>query len=95
MIPDHDHRITADHRTRAAVVYVRQSCPEQVRKNVESIRVQLGLREKAITLGWTHPTVIDDDLGISASGFADRPGFKELLMRVAMREVGIILSVDA
>ncbi len=95
MIPDHDHRITADHRLRTALVYVRQSSPGQVRENMESTRVQLDLREKAIALGWVHPTVIDDDLGISASGYADRPGFKELLMRVAMREVGIILSVDA
>ena len=95
MIVDHSHRITADHKTRGALVYVRQSSPGQVRENVESTRVQLDLREKAIALGWVHPTVIDDDLGISASGFADRPGFRELLMRVAMREVGIILSVDA
>ena len=71
MIPDHDHRITADHRLRTALVYVRQSSPGQVRENMESTRVQLDLREKAIALGWVHPTVIDDDLGISASGYAD------------------------
>ena len=95
MIQDHDHRITAEHRNRAAVVYVRQSCPEQVRRNVESTRVQLELREKAISLGWAYPTVIDDDLGVSASGFSDRPGFKDLLARVAMHQVGLILSLDA
>lgn len=95
MILDHDHRITAEHRSRAAVVYVRQSCPEQVRRNAESARVQLGLREKAITLGWSHPTVIDDDLGVSASGFSERAGFKELLAQVALHQVGIILSLDA
>ena len=41
------------------------------------------------------PRVIDDDLGLSASGYVDRPGFQELLTRVAMREVGIILCLDA
>jgi DNA invertase Pin-like site-specific DNA recombinase len=62
---------------------------------VESTRVQLNLREKAIALGWRDPGVIDDDLGLSAGGFAERPGFQELLARVTMRKVGIILCVDA
>jgi len=38
---------------------------------------------------------VDDDLGISAGGFADRPGFQKMLAQVALREVGIILCVDA
>ena len=39
--------------------------------------------------------VVDDDLGVSASGYSDRPGFQHLLTRVAMDNVGIILCVDA
>ncbi len=87
--------ITDEHRARQAVVYVRQSSPEQVRDNVESTRLQRDLRDKAIELGWPQPTVLDEDLGISAGGYADRPGFQDLLTRVALRQVGIIICVDA
>lgn len=90
-----DNRISPQHLSRKAIVYVRQSSPGQVRDNPESTRVQLGLCEKAVALGWRTPSVIQDDLGISASGYAERPGFQELLTRVAMREVGIILCVAA
>ena len=90
-----EHRILAQHLARRALVYIRQSSPGQVRANVESTRVQLALRDKAIALGWRSPTVVDDDLGISAGGFADRPGFRKMLAQVALREVGIILCIDA
>jgi DNA invertase Pin-like site-specific DNA recombinase len=89
------HRITPEHQSRRAIVYIRQSSPGQVRANVESTRIQLGLREKAIALGWRQPMVIDDDLGISAGGFADRPGFQHMLAQVVMRQVGIIFCVDS
>lgn len=90
-----EHRIQAHHLARRALVYIRQSSPGQVRTDVESTRVQLALRDKAIALGWKSPSVVDDDLGISAGGFADRPGFQKMLAQVALREVGIILCVDA
>ena len=38
-------RITATHLQRAAIVYVRQSSPEQVRNHAESTRIQIGLRD--------------------------------------------------
>jgi DNA invertase Pin-like site-specific DNA recombinase len=90
-----DQRITGAHRQRLALVYARQSDPKQVQTNTESTRLQLGLREKAIALGWPHPLVIREDLGISAAGFADRPGFQRMLSEVALRRVGIILCFDA
>ena len=92
---DHAHLITDGHLARQAVVYVRQSTHEQVLCNVESTRLQLDLREKAIALGWREPLVIDGDLGVSAGGYAERPGFQELLTRVATRQVGIIICIDA
>lgn len=95
MTPDPDGRITDEHRTRLAMVYVRQSSPDQVRSHVESRRVQIGLRERAIAYGWSQPIVIDEDLGVSAGGFAHRPGFQQLLGRIALREVGIIFCIDA
>jgi DNA invertase Pin-like site-specific DNA recombinase len=89
------HVITDDHRSREAVVYVRQSSAGQVQENVESAQIQRRMREDAIALGWSQATIIDVDLGISASGLAERPGFRELLARVANRHVGIIFCIDA
>ena len=90
-----DQRITPDHRERMAIIYVRQSDPQQVRNNTESTRLQLGLRQKAVGMGWLDPIAIEDDLGVSAAGYADRPGFQRMLTDVAVRKVGIILCVDA
>lgn len=90
-----DERIRPQHLNRSAYVYIRQSTAAQVRTRTESTRVQLGLRKKAVELGWPSPTVVDGDLGISAAGYAERPGFQQLLTRVTMRDVGIIFCTDA
>ena len=95
MTIEHAHVITPDHLARQAIIYVRQSSAKQVREYTESARVQLGLREKAITLGWQCPKIIDEDLGVSAGGFEERKGFNSLLLRVATKSVGIIFCVDA
>lgn len=95
MTLDLEHRVTTDHRARTAVVYVRQSSDKQVQTNPESARIQVGLREKAIALGWSQPVIIDDDLGVSAAGYAVRPGFQDLIARITMRQAGIVLCVDA
>jgi DNA invertase Pin-like site-specific DNA recombinase len=89
------NRITAEHVKRAAIVYVRQSSPEQVRSHAESARVQVGLREKAIAFGWPNPVTIMDDLGISAAGFAHRAGFQHMVAEVSLGHVGIILCFEA
>lgn len=89
------HRIGPQHLQRAAIVYVRQSDPQQVREHTESTELQRGLRDKAVELGWPKPLVIEDDLGITASGFAERPGFQSLLTQVTMREIGFILCIEA
>lgn len=95
MNPGDLHRIAKRHIDRRAIVYVRQSDPQQVRDNTESTALQRGLRERAIELGWPSPNLVEDDLGISASGFADRPGFQWMLTQVTMRKVGIILCIEA
>jgi len=90
-----DQRITDSHHKRSAFIYVRQSSSKQVKQNTESQKFQLSLRERAISLGWSMPVVIDDDLGISAAGYAERPGFQKLLTQITMKQVGIIFCVDA
>lgn len=95
MNPGDLHRIDKRHLDRRAIVYVRQSDPQQVRDHTESTALQRGLRERAIELGWSSPKLVEDDLGISASGFADRPGFQWMLTQVTMRKVGLILCIEA
>lgn len=84
------------HLKRKAVVYIRQSTPHQVVSNQESLRLQYALRQRARELGWHEADidVIDADLGLSAASAAHRGGFKELVGRVGLSEVGLILSVD-
>ena len=46
------NKITADHLSRRACVYIRQSTPDQVQHNLESQRRQYGLVNRARALGW-------------------------------------------
>jgi DNA invertase Pin-like site-specific DNA recombinase len=88
--------VTAQHLTRKAIIYIRQSSPHQVLTNQESLRLQYALRERAVELGWRTQEIeiIDGDLGLSGTTTHYREGFKELLTRVTLGEVGIILSVE-
>jgi DNA invertase Pin-like site-specific DNA recombinase len=84
------------HLARKAVVYIRQSTPHQVVSNQESLRFQYALRQRARELGWHEADidVIDADLGLSGASITQRTGFKELVGRVGLSEVGLILSID-
>jgi Resolvase, N terminal domain len=88
-------KITADHLERTALVYVRQSTPGQVRGHVESQRRQYALADVARELGFRRVETIDDDLGISGSGFAERPGFQRLLTTVCSGAAGAVLALEA
>jgi len=80
---------------RKAVVYVRQSTPQQVQLNLESQRRQYELVEVARRRGFTNIEVIDDDLGRSASGAVERPGFDRLVAALCAGQVGAVLCLDA
>ena len=84
------------HRDRLAAVYVRQSTAAQVLDHQESTRLQYGLAERAVALGWApaRVLVIDEDLGHSASGADARPGFQRLVSEVGLDHVGIVLGVE-
>jgi DNA invertase Pin-like site-specific DNA recombinase len=88
-------RIDDRHLRRTAIVYARQSSPAQVRSHSESTRVQRGMVARARALGWPDATLIDDDLGVSASGLAERAGFQRMLTLVATCKVGLLLCLDA
>jgi len=91
-------KITSSHLERLAAIYLRQSSPRQLRENFRSTERQYGLSEEAVRLGWAPERVIavDDDLGVSGR-FSDsqaRGGFKELVARVCLGEVGAIFGLE-
>ena len=79
---------------RRAIVYVRQSTQSQVMTNLEGQRRQYDLVETARTYGFTAVDVIDDDLGISASGCAERPGFERLIAALCTGGVGAVFCLE-
>src|SRR6187431_3181434 len=91
MISEH---VSAHHLSRKAVIYIRQSTPNQVLTNQESTRLQYALRQRALELGWhDHDIeVIDADLGLSAQTTSHRQGMMDLIGRVTLGEIGLILS---
>ena len=69
--------VTARHLGRKAVIYIRQSTPQQVLGNQEGLRLQYALRRRAQDLGWhdADVEVIDSDLGRSGATATQRVGF--------------------
>jgi DNA invertase Pin-like site-specific DNA recombinase len=88
--------VTPDHLGRRAVIYIRQSSPQQVISHQESLRLQYDLRQRAIAYGWPESRidVIDCDLGQTGRTTRGRVGFAELVSRVTLGEVGIIFAYD-
>jgi DNA invertase Pin-like site-specific DNA recombinase len=84
------------HLNRSALVYVRQSTPQQILEHQESTARQYALVERAVALGWPrqHVGVIDEDLGKSGQSVEGRPGFQRLLAEVALDRVGLILGLE-
>lgn len=89
-------KIQSWHLERLAVVYVRQSTPQQVLDHQESTRLQYGLTARAQSWGWSlsRVLVIDDDLGKSATTTEGRAGFQRLVSEVSLDHVGLILGVE-
>ncbi len=89
-------KITAAHLERSAVVYVRQSTIAQVREHTESTARQYAQAQEAARLGWSAAriSIIDADLGVSGRTASARSGFKELVGRVCVGEVGAILGLE-
>src|SRR6516165_1083225 len=94
--PPPSPKIRPWHLDRSAIVYVRQSTPQQVTDHQESTARQYALADRAIALGWPRQqiVVIDDDLGKSGQSIEGRPGFQRLLAEVALDRVGLILGIE-
>jgi excisionase family DNA binding protein len=88
-------KLTADRLVRKAIVYIRQSTPNQVLHRQESKRRQYGLLGRARDLGFREVAVIDEDLGRTGSGFVERPGFERLVAEVCSGEVSAVFAIEA
>lgn len=89
-------KILPEHLERLAIVYVRQSTPQQVLNHQESTRLQYSLKNRALQLGWpdSRVLVIDDDLGKSGATAEGRLGFQRLVSEVGLGNVGLILGIE-
>jgi DNA invertase Pin-like site-specific DNA recombinase len=94
--PSAHSKVQRHHQERVAVVYVRQSTPQQVTRHPESTRLQYGLVDRALMLGWerSQVQVIDDDLGKSGATAQGRAGFQRLVSEVSLNQVGLVLGIE-
>ena len=86
--------ISTAQRNRLALVYIRQSSPQQVARNLESQRRQRAFVNRAVELGWAanRIRVIDEDLGQSGARSGNRQGFQQMVAMAALGRIGIILA---
>lgn len=89
-------KIRENHLEHLAIVYVRQSTPQQLVENQESLARQYALTNHARALGWASDRVmvIDEDLGLSGRSAEGRHGFQRLLAEVTMDHVGIVFGLE-
>ncbi len=84
------------HLNRLAMVYVRQSSPQQVIENRESRERQYALAQFAQRLGWPaeRVVIIDEDQGQSGKTADQRSGFQRLMTEVSLNHVGMVLGLE-
>jgi excisionase family DNA binding protein len=88
-------KITSEHLKRRAIIYVRQSTPTQLIHNQESQLLQYGLADQARELGFAEVITIDEDLGRTASGCVERPGFDRLVAEICSGQAGAVFCTEA
>ena len=88
--------ITDWHLGLLAMVYIRQSTPQQILDHRESRERQYALVNYALALGWPRDRIliIDDDQGLSGTTAENRSGFHRILAEVTMEHVGLILGIE-
>lgn len=89
------NRATEDLKSRLAIVYVRQSSPQQVLRNTGSTEWQRSFKQIALDLGWSEErVVIFEDLGRSSAFGQQRDEFRNMLELIRLERVGIVLITD-
>jgi DNA invertase Pin-like site-specific DNA recombinase len=89
-------KIRDRHLDRLAIVYVRQSSPQQVLENRESRERQYALAHLAQRLGWPaeRVVIIDEDQARSGRWADNRSGYQRLMTEVTLSHVGIVLGLE-
>ncbi len=89
-------KITEQHRSRPAYIYVRQSTNAQVLHHQESTERQYALRAMALELGWSESAIrtLDRDLGMTGTEMTRREDFKVLVTDVSMGQVGAVFALE-
>src|SRR6476619_3436800 len=89
-------KIGGRHLDRLAIVYVRQSSPQQVLENRESRERQYALAQLAQRLGWPaeRVVIIDEDQARSGRWADNRSGYQRLMTEVTLSHVGIVLGLE-
>jgi DNA invertase Pin-like site-specific DNA recombinase len=89
-------KIQSHHLQRLAIVYVRQSHPQQVLHHRESTALQYDLRRLAVELGWPaeRVLVIDEDQATTGRTAEHRTGFHRILLEVDLDHAGIIIGIE-
>ncbi|BCF96490.1 hypothetical protein PPGU19_062550 (plasmid) [Paraburkholderia sp. PGU19] len=89
-------KITQQHHSKPAYIYIRQSTLAQVRHHHESTERQYALKDKALALGWPETAIrtLDRDLGQSGAQMAGREDFKTLVADVSMGQVGAVFALE-
>ena len=89
-------KITEQHRSRPAYIYVRQSTNAQVLHHQESTERQYALRTMALELGWSESAIrtLDRDLGMTGTEMSRREDFKTLVADVSMGRVGAVFALE-
>src|ERR1700693_5202324 len=89
-------KITQQHHSKPAYIYIRQSTLAQVRHKQESTERQYALKDKALALGWSETAIrtLDRDLGQSGAQMAGREDFKTRVADVSMGQVGAVFALE-
>src|SRR2546427_13264289 len=90
-------KITEQHRSRPAYIYVGQSTNAHVLHHQESTERQYALRALALVeLGWSASAIrtLDRDLGMTGSEMTRREDFKTLVADVSMGQVGAVFALE-
>jgi DNA invertase Pin-like site-specific DNA recombinase len=90
-------KVRDHHLDRKAIVYVRQSSPQQVAEHKESAARQYALADVAVALGWPRDRVevVDADQGRTGQTVEGRRGIQYILAELSLDHVGILLGQDA
>ena len=90
-------KLRADHLTRPALIYIRQSTLIQVRENTASTARQYQLTKRVQDLGWPEHliVVIDQDQGHSGASPLAGPALSISLRKWGSARAGAVVSLEA